>query len=202
MDPLILVPSLLATTTFITSAITSRFASYKLLDTPKKYELLARASSTAAHLYLFYNGFYLTSEDHVNHFNRVTTGYMIYDLAHMATFQKAWPIYFHHITYILIYYNNSYFPQEYHVKFAQLTWILESTSPFLTLCWFLNTFEYPINKIHKLVRIVSFVYWSIARVFIFPYMVYIWNIPAFYIGSLPFYGLQLYWFWLLLKKIT
>jgi len=198
MNSIVLVPSVLLLNTTVFSNVLQYFGAYTRLQRATQLELLNRISGLCFQFYLVYSGFFLASDESVNAFNQATVGYMIYDLAHMSLFSKSWPIYFHHGFYIIVYLNNAAFAQEYHTIFAQMTWLLESSSPLLTLTWTLHTFEYPLNQIHKMTRILCFIYWSLTRVIIFPYFIYT---RGLYMVGIPFYLLQLYWFKLLLRRI-
>jgi hypothetical protein len=198
MNAILIVPPVLLLNTMLAWSILQRFSAYARQPMPIKMELLNRISGCCFQLYLIYSGFYLTSDEAVNAYNQATTGYMLYDLAFMSLHSKTWPMYFHHGFYIVVYLNRVAFAQEYHTKFAQMTWLLESSSPLLTLTWTLHTFEYPLNQIHKTTRILCFIYWSLTRVIIFPYFIYTWGL---YMIGIPFYLLQLYWFKLLLRRI-
>lgn len=198
MNPILIIPSILLLNTTVFSYVLQHFGAYTRLQRPTQLEFLNRISGLCFQLYLLYSGFYLASDESVNAFNQATAGYMIYDLAHMSLFSKTWPMYFHHGFYIVVYLNRAAFAQEYHTKCAQMVWLLESSSPFLTLTWTLHTFEVPLNQIHTAIRILCFIYWSLTRVIIFPYFIYSWGV---YMIGIPFYLLQLHWFKLLLRRI-
>lgn len=206
MEAVLIVPLLLTLNTAVASHILPRFTAVQALKRETYYELLNRSSSILFQLYLCYNGFYLTPE-RVEWMAGSMAGYMLYETIHMAFYSRSIDMYIHHTVYPLAYVISLYGSDKEtrlldFTRIVTLSCLLESTSPFLTVSWCLHTFKYPVNETHKFFRLVAGIYWSFVRIGVFPYYIFLINDMRYYAICIPFFGLQLYWFRLILKKIA
>ena len=202
MEDLVLIPTLLTVNSCLFHTILLNFDNYSKLTRDKKFECMGRISSSLFQIYLFYTGFYVSSDETVIQFIRQTSGYMIYEILHMLMHSTMVSMYIHHCTYLLGFILLYLSTEEERYIFYKSTWLLESTGPLLSLCWFLHTFKYPDTHFHTVIKVFTFLYWSCVRMLYFPYYICTsGSIRASSIGF-PVIMLNTFWFRLLLKRVT
>jgi len=201
MEDLLIVPAVLTANSLATQHICNNFTAYRELVAEKKYELINRITGSLFILYICYTGNYISSDEDVKDFIRQIAGYILYDTGHMILYTRSLPMYIHHCAFILFYLMMNRFSEQDRYIFCKSVWMLESTAPFLTVCWCLHLFKYPDTYIHKMIKIISFIYWTLIRIVYQPYYLYTTaNIVVCTLGS-SIVVLNIYWFRLLLKRV-
>ena len=200
MESLLLVPCILTVNTVAAAGLVSQFNAYNALNSKKKYELLSRITGCMFQLYVCYRGFYINQDAHT--FLHEVAGYMIYEMVHMLFYSDSLPMYFHHVVYLYFYATRFSYSHEIVIHFATYIWMLESTAPLLSVCWTLHLFNYPDTPVHKGLKLLGFLYWSVIRIGVFPYILYTTEPANVYLGGSVIVALNLYWFTLLLKRVA
>lgn len=202
MEELLIVPALLTVNSLVSHNIFNIFARYRELVSEKKYELINRITGGLFLLYICYTGIYTSSDEDVKSFIRQVAGYMLYETGHLILYSHALPMYIHHCVYIFCYLIMNTSTEENRYIFFKITWFLESTAPLLSVCWCLHLFKYPDTYLHKFIKAIAFLYWSLIRVVYFPYYIIRTRDIVVYTLGFPIILLNLYWFRLLVKRIS
>lgn len=201
MEDLLIVPAVLTANSLVAQHICNNFTAYRELVAAKKYELINRITGSLFILYICYMGTYISSDEDVKHFIRNVAGYMLYDMAHMSFYSQSLAMYLHHCAFLGFYLSMNIFSEQDRYIFYKSVWMLESTAPFLTVCWCLHLFKYPDTYTHKMMKIISFIYWTLIRIIYQPYYLYTTaNTIVCILGS-SIVVLNIYWFRLLLKRV-
>lgn len=132
----------------------------------------------------------------------IFTGHMIYDLLYVDTLAMK----IHHIlciSFVILY--NTYFKHTVEFTYTDLYYVyrnlvlLESTSPLLNLAWLLHHFQYPNKTFNMGIKVAAALYWTVARMIIFPYILYSGGTIYPRMFAYPFIPLNIIWFNALLK---
>jgi hypothetical protein len=199
MESAFLISCCLVVNTAAATAVLSQFNAFNELNRKKKYELVNRITGSMFQLYLCYKGFYIADTFHT--FIYEVAGYMISEMVFMSLYSDSLVMYIHHIASLYFAYIHTQYSDEVIIRVATYIWILESTAPLLSVCWILHIFNYPNTLVHKAIKMFAFLYWSVIRVGIFPYMLYTSESTEVSLYGSSIVVLNVYWFTLFLKKI-
>ena len=165
-------------------------------------EAITRLNGMALQLYICSSFFFKNDLQDMVRIVYIFVGHMIYDLIHVDTLAMK----IHHILCILLLVlYQTYFKYTLDFTYADSYYIyrnlvlLESTSPLLNLAWLLHHFQYPNKAFNMCIKAAAALYWTVARMIIFPYILY--SGGNFYprMFAYPFIPLNLIWFNTLLK---
>lgn len=178
--------------------------SYRNLAPAKQTETITRIIGTVLQLFVCTSYFYVVRPEQIGLIMNIFTGHMIYDIFYVET----WAFRIHHAACILLnllyHYgmkdtmNISYDDMYYVYKGVVL---LESTSPLLNTCWLLHTYGYPDNGLHKVLKAITAIYWTVARMVVLPYMLLTDGVAYSKIFFYPFIPLNILWFSAIVKKV-
>ena len=178
--------------------------SYRNLAPAKQTEMITRILGIILQLFVCTSYFYVARPEQILLIMNIFTGHMIYDIFYVET----WAFRIHHAACILLnllyHYgmkdtmNISYDDMYYVYKGVVL---LESTSPLLNTCWLLHTYGYPDNALHKGVKALTVIYWTVARMVVLPYMLLTDGATYTKIFFYPFIPLNILWFSAIVKKV-
>lgn len=199
MESALLISCCLVVNTAAATAVLSQFNAFNELNRKKKYELVNRITGSMFQLYLCYKGFYIADTFHT--FIYEVAGYMISEVVFMSLYSDSLVMYIHHIASLYFAYIHTQYSDEVSIRVATYIWMLESTSPLLSVCWILYIFKYPDTLVHKAIKMFAFLYWSAIRVGMFPYMLYTSESTEVSLYGSSIVVLNVYWFTLFLKKI-
>ncbi len=96
---------------------------------------------------------------------------MIFDIIHYVFYVDLVSSYLHHIITILVilFANSIYGDYEKLIILNHLLFLFESTNPPMSISWIANKFGYGYHILFKIFGTVTFINWSIIRVFYFLY---------------------------------
>ena len=198
IDPLLYFPIGMFINYQCMSYIFPLYSFFTALEERKKTEFISRINSTLFQLFMCGSYFYIKTDEDIITLYRIGTGYLIFDLVFVQTIT----MHIHHIVCILIYIFGLPASTATDRLFMYRTIVTLEASPIvITLCWMLETFQYPKNALHKAVQIFSFLYWSSLRMIAFPYLFFTEGSTTMQLFVSPLLVLNTYWFYLLVKKI-
>jgi hypothetical protein len=175
---------------------------YGELPEHKKHEFLARVNGLLFIVYLVIRRVFTHDPHDVMEQLTQIVGYMVYDCAHLTYYAKSMDYYIHHLFYFSCYFIGVPFASETNVKlFYDLTCMLESTGPFMTVAWMLDALNYPAGQVQTSAQILAFVTWTLIRMVLFPYWIMTVVPQSYMLYPLSFMVLNCYWFYLLVKKV-
>jgi hypothetical protein len=126
---------------------------------------------------------------------------MISEMVFMSLYSDSLVMYIHHIASLYFVYIHTQYPDEVIIRVATYIWMLESTAPLLSVCWILHLFKYPDTLVHKAIKMFAFLYWSVIRVGVFPYILYTSESAQVSLYGSSIVAMNVYWFTLLLKRV-
>jgi hypothetical protein len=174
------------------------FPEYNSLDESKKSELVARVNSMCMAIYFSASYFFVTTPAHIIDIYTIYAGYILYDFRYSGTLSMI----LHHIASLMAcYYIKFYADYSELYKYHTILISMEISLVLLSVCWILRIFKYPMNTIHKTVIILAYIFWTGARMVVFPYIVYHTPTPNIRIKMIPFILLNTYWFVLLTRIV-
>ena len=173
-------------------------------DKYKVYKLVSYINCYFLSLYVSYNCilnlFNFSDERYYNTMNSLFQ-YFIYDTIAMLyfDFKNSLLFYIHHLLFIITYH---YFNDYYNIYKYELNnfFLCEISQIFLIHCWLSLTFFR--KKYFKINAILLLITYFIFRILNFTYYTYISFVTNLYFSPifLTIYSMNLYWFYLLLKK--
>jgi hypothetical protein len=199
MESALLISCCLVVNTAAATGVLSQFNAFNALNRKKKYELVNRITGSMFQLYVCYRGFYIADTLHT--FIYEVAGYMISEMVFMSLYSDSLVMYIHHIASLYFVYIHTQYPDEVIIRVATYIWMLESTAPLLSVCWILHLFKYPDTLVHKAIKMFAFLYWSVIRVGVFPYILYTSESAQVSLYGSSIVAMNVYWFTLLLKRV-
>jgi len=199
MESALLVSCCLVVNAAAATGVLSQFNAFNAVNRKKKYELVNRITGSMFQLYVCYRGFYIADTFHT--FIYEVAGYMISEMVFMSMYSDSLVMYIHHIASLYFVYIHTQYPDEVVIRVTTYIWMLESTAPLLSVCWILHLFKYPDTLVHKAIKMFAFLYWSVIRVGVFPYILYTSESAQVSLYGSSIVAMNVYWFTLLLKRV-
>jgi hypothetical protein len=165
-------------------------------------EAITRLNGMALQLYICSSFLFKHDVSNMIRIAYIFIGHMIYDLLYVDTLAMK----IHHILCILLFIlHYTYLNYAVELTYTDAYYVyrnlvlLESTSPLLNCAWLLHHFQYPNKSFNICVKAAAALYWTVARMIIFPYLVY--SDGSFYtrLFAYPFIPLNIIWFHTILK---
>ena len=171
---------------------------YRGLMESKRSETVARINSSIIGIIINLSALYVKTPAEILFVYRIFAGYLLYDIPYAKTASMIG----HHYLSIGIYFyiNSRASPAELHDMYRALL-VLESSPILISVCWIMKAFQYPDNGFHRAIKMAAFLYWSVGRLVVFPYIVYASESSMVKCVTGPFIVLNIYWFTILLRFV-
>jgi len=165
-------------------------------------EAITRLNGMALQVYICASFLFKHDVSNMVRIAYIFIGHMIYDLVYVDTLAMK----IHHILCIsLLVLYHTYLKYTLEFTYADAYYVyrnlvlLESTSPLLNCAWLLHHFQYPNKAFNMYIKAAAALYWTVARMIVFPYIVY--SGGNFYprLFAYPFIPLNIIWFHALMK---
>jgi hypothetical protein len=141
---------------------------YQTFDTLTKHTWSGRATSLLTQLVLLPT--YLSGN--LTLFHHGLGMYILADMGHMMMYlRNDWMAWFHHVATTTAYVVSFYLPRDTTVSLLYATFLLESTSPLIHICWFANKAGYSTERWFPTLAGLTLLVYTVFRCIAFPYYV-------------------------------
>ena len=148
---------------------------YRSFDTFTKHCWIGRATALATQLIVLPVSWLIGAEQ----FCMNTLGmYILHDMIHCAMYERDRMTWIHHIATFAGYLYSFWAPPDLFHSMTVATLLLESTSPFIQMCWFTNKSKNGGRWWFPILAGWTLFFYAVVRCFYFPYYVF-WYMPPF-----------------------
>jgi hypothetical protein len=193
-DSLIVTPIALQLNYYLMQYVLSWSRIFSQLSEEKREETLARLNGILVNSTIIIAWFFVNTPEDMIYMSRLFAGYLIYDIPYAKDFSMV----FHHLFSIALHFYTKEMsgPDEIR-QLCNIAASLESSALFISLSWLSSV----ANHRNVYLRTFTFVFWTIMRLGVFPYIVYGGDSQVFKIIFTPLAALNVYWFTMLVKHV-